>query len=140
MKKVELVKADRLKRGDVIDHWIHDRTVIGKAIEKVSDKGNSRTIDFVDGTRDTVLHFVPVFVRVPRFAAQKNVLLDMIDDRRARKWRSVAGRPLIKNPHIPLGWVPPDWVDVLRELHTEGRVSIKEFDDQFYLVREDYRE
>lgn len=131
---VKLIEAGHLKKGDVIDHWIFDQTILGKAIEKVSRKGVAVTVDFIDHTRDVVPHYVAVFIREPRCEAQKNAILDMTDDRRARKWRSVAGNPDIQEPHIPLGWVPVDWVDVLRELLVEGRIRIQESEDSALLI------
>lgn len=131
---VKLIEAGRLKKGDVIDHWIFNQTVVGKAVEKVSRNGVSVTVDFIDNTRDVIPHYVAVFVREPKCEAQKNVILEMTDDKRARKWRSVAGSSDIQNPHIPLGWIPVDWVDVLRELLAEGRIEIRESRDSALLI------
>ncbi len=133
---VKLIKASLLKKGDVIDHWIYDRTVIGKAIQEIDANGNSLTIEFLDGTRDTVPHFVPVFIRHPRDDAQKNAILDMLDDKRSRKWRGTYGHPDIQEPHIPLGWIPLDWATVVRSLLVEGRVRILESGDETFLVKE----
>lgn len=132
---VKLIEAGRLKKGDVIDHWVFDQTVIGKAIRDVRRNGVAVTVDFIDNTRDIIPHYVAVFVREPKHEAQKNMVLDMIDDRRARKWRSVAGCSKIVEPHIPLGWIPITWLEVLRELLAENKIEIREFGDKAYLIR-----
>lgn len=132
---VKLIEAGHLKKGDVVDRWVSDSTIVGKAVGRVHRKGFSVTVDFIDNTRDVIPHYVAVFVREPRREAQKNVILDMIDDRRGRKWRNVAGHPDIQDSHIPLGWIPVDWVDVLRDLLAEGRIEIREIDGDAFLVK-----
>lgn len=107
----------------------------GKAIDKIFRNGSRVKVEFIDGTEDEVPHYTVTFVREPQTAAQKELILNLFESADGKRWQRVAGNPRIAAAHVPLGWVPLDWVDVLRELLQEGRVGIQEFEDAAYLVK-----
>lgn len=128
--------ADQLSSGMIIDHWVDDRTILGKAVEDIDRQGSRISVKYTDGTKRIVSRYIAAFVREPMLDAQKNFIVGLLHSKNGKKWRNVAGLDSIDKPHVPLGWVPMTWVEALRELVIEKRVSIVETQETAYLVEE----
>lgn len=128
--RLELVLATKLRKGQVLDHWAGDRRRDAgpRGVARVERLGSSVHVEYLDGTEDYVPAHAAAYVQRADRPAQKRHIMEMFDSRTGRLWRRSGGRPEIEEPHVPLGWVPLDWKNALRELLDEGRVQVVEFE------------
>jgi hypothetical protein len=73
--------------------------------------------------------------------SEREALEQILETDRARELIAEGGRPEIFGPHVPLSWVPREWVDTLKDLLTQGVYGIVQlpsttdgWPDELYLI------